>query len=262
MCICYLCCSLIAIPFLILGSTIYDPKVSSSHSPQPHIGTVQRPQTITQGKTYPISEQYLVKGSKFDLNIEFPPKHSYTTSEECLAVIYIFEKFASYVSFLDYGVCSGFTDKQCLQNEAMYRYSLTTDQTRYYLIGLYLPDTSVFESVEFEINGHELYLDVSQHEPDCITVPDIQPECVFKFERKQYRDSRNNICILGNTPNNASQVKFTPQMQGAVFGLKVFFLFGGSVGGYVLCIFVLIVCCGCCYCMVTECPCTCKKQNE
>ena len=70
-----------------------------------------------------------MKGSKFALNIEFSPKHSYTTSEECLAVIYIFEKFASYVSFLDYGVRSGFTDKQCLQNEAMYRYSLTAEDT-------------------------------------------------------------------------------------------------------------------------------------
>ena len=138
---------------------------------------------------------------------------------------------------------------------------MNATQTRYYLIGLYLPDVSVFESVEFGITRHELYFDVSQYEPDCGTVPGVQPACVFKFVRKKYRDSHNNICILASTPTNASEVKYEAQGSPQVDNIQATLIMLGSLGMSTPFYFTLFIF-GFCYCVATKILKSRKQKNS
>ena len=181
---------------------------------------------VTSGKTYPIFEQYLLKGSKLDFQFEMAFKHN----AELFAVLYVFDNFAYYYSFLQHGTRSQFVVEQPLQNETTSRYSLTADQTRYYLVGLYLPDNSVLEFIEFEIIGYELYFHLIQYQPNCVIEPVVQPTCVFKFGKKYYRDSRNKICLLGSTPNGASQVTYKAQKSDVISDAKAALISLGAFG--------------------------------
>ena len=186
---------------------------------------------LTQDQTYPISEQYLVTGSKLNFHFELSSKHN-NVDQDCLAVIYVFDNFVHYNNFLQHGIRSSYTNTTCLQNAlpTTSRYSLTADQTRYYLVGLYVPDNSVLEFVEFEIIGYELYFHLIQYQPNCIIEPVLQPTCVFKFGRHNYRDSRNNICILGSTHENSSQVTYAAHRSKVLIDAGTVLLTLGTTG--------------------------------
>lgn len=122
-------------------------------------------------------------------------------------MIYVFNNLGSYSSFLEHSTRIGESDKQCMQNGSCY--TLTAEQNRNYLTGLYLQNPSAIESVEISTIGHEQYYDIDQSQPNCIIVSGLESKYTIEFEEKgsRYCDS-DNVCILGSSPDNITEVTY------------------------------------------------------
>ena len=189
---------------------------------------------ISHQNTYQVYDNYLAEGSLLHFTFGF---RNVTFTPGCQIYIYTFNDIALYVSFLKHGTRSGFITKQCLQSGS---HTFTAEHTEYHFFGLYIADTSVLESVNVRISGYELYFNIGQNQPDCVTVSGLRISCTLQFERQHIRD--NNICILGSTPNRQSLVTYETKGNNEVRKVRIAII----VIGLVILFSVSLPCVSCC----------------
>lgn len=163
----------------------------------------------TANQTYAISTHYLVNASKLLYHFNFVSSN-FSNKSECIAIVYFFHNITSYNNFLEYESTSDANSTYCLKSLAS-SYTLMASKTDYYLLGLFIPNTSIVEQVEINSTGYELqYFINSTTDPDCTLFENSE-----NLTCKIYGDTNTNICILGEILNftDSAQISYNSTVE-------------------------------------------------
>lgn len=126
---------------------------------------------ISQKKAYSISEHYLVEDStlQFNFDLTYYQNTTLIDSRNCFAEVLIFEHYDPFRAFLSDSTKHDST-QYCIVNKTSTLFSLNvtanTTSARYYLLGLYVRNTSVLESVNVDTMGYERKYDIHKEDSD------------------------------------------------------------------------------------------------